>query len=100
MSNTPSFDDPRAKRWGLFAKYAALLVTGFIVAPYIWVAIGGLIGLIAAAGVFGITWMTKDWLYMKAGNMRLSLIKREAATNPVETLQAEHLRNSEMLQER
>lgn len=100
MSNTSPFDDPRARRWGLFAKYAALLGVGFLVAPYIWVAIGGVIGLIAAAGVFGLTWMTKDWLYMKAGNMRLALIKHEAATNPVETLQAEHLRNSQMLQDR
>jgi translation initiation factor 2B subunit (eIF-2B alpha/beta/delta family) len=73
---------------------------GFLVAPYIWVAIGGLIGLIAAVGVFGITWMTKDWLYMKAGNLRLSLIKAEAAENPVETLQSEHLKQSEQLEER
>lgn len=48
MNNTALLNDPRAKRWGNFAKVAALLTVGFFVAPFIWVALGGLLGLIVA----------------------------------------------------
>lgn len=80
-------NDPRAKRWGNIAKYGLLLVVGFLVAPFIWVSIGGLIGLIVAGVVFLTAWMLKPYAYSVAANMRLKLIKSEAAKNPVETLQ-------------
>lgn len=80
-------NDPRAKRWGNVAKYSLLLVVGFFVAPFIWVAIGGLLGLIAAGGIMLGTWMLRPYAYSAAANMRLKLIKAEASKNPVETLQ-------------
>lgn len=79
--------DPRAKRWGAFAKYAALLGIGFVVAPFIWTAIGGLIGLAAAGAILVGGWMVLPVVESAAANMRLKLIKAEAARNPVETLQ-------------
>lgn len=85
--NQTVITDPRARFWGNVAKYGALLVAGFLVAPYIWVAIGGLIGLIVAVGVILAAWMVRPVMFSFAANMRLKLIKAEAAKNPVETLQ-------------
>lgn len=79
--------DPRARRWAFVAKGAALLGVGLFAAPFIWTAIGGLIGLIAAGLVMGVTWMVLPAIGNAAANMRLKLIKAEAARNPVETLQ-------------
>lgn len=84
-SSTQSVD-PRAKRWGIAIKYAVLLGIGFIVSPYIWAAIGGLVGMIAAAAVMGTTWMLLPVVEDKARNLRLRFITAEAAKNPVETL--------------
>jgi len=85
--NQPVINDPRARLWGNIAKYGALLVAGFFVAPFIWVSIGGLIGLIVAALVILAAWMLRPVVFSFAANMRLKLIKSEAARNPVETLQ-------------
>lgn len=85
--NQPVINDPRARFWGNLAKYGAILVVGFFVAPYIWVAIGGIIGLIVAAAVLLTTWMLRPVAFSFAANMRLKLIKAEASKNPVETLQ-------------
>lgn len=99
-TSSASQTDPRAKRWGIFAKYAAILVVGFFVAPYIWVAIGGLIGMLAAGAIMLGTWMTLPWLALKTGNLRLALVTHEAATNPVPTLQNELQRQQQALDER
>src|SRR3954468_7808390 len=92
--------DPRAKRWGVFAKYAALLGVGFVVAPYIFTAITGLVGLIVAAVILLLAWMLLPSVETAARNMRLKLIKAEAARNPIETLQNEYLRRQQSLNER
>jgi len=97
MSN---ITDPRAKFWGKFAKFAALGVGCFFIAPFVWIAIGGLLGLVCFGGIVGTLWFTKDWIAGVAANARLKLIKHEAASNPVETLQAESLRQSKVLEER
>lgn len=99
-TNQAIFNDPRAKRWGNFAKYAALLVVGFFVAPFIWVAIGGLIGLIAAALLMGGVWMSRHWIYSVMANARLKLVKAEARKNPVETLEEDLRRKHVALDER
>lgn len=87
MTTTSSPIDPRARRWGIVAKYAALLAVGFFVAPYIFTAITGLVGLIAAGGIMLGTWMVLPAVEAGAANLRLKLIKGEAARNPVETLE-------------
>ena len=90
--NPQLLNDPRAKRWGNVAKYGAILAVGFFAAPYVWVAIGGLLGLLAAFVLITAVWMSRQWVYAVAANMRLKLIKAEAAKNPVETLQEEYRR--------
>ncbi len=84
---TPPSTDPRAKRWAFVAKGVALLAVGFFIAPFIFTAITGLVGLIAAGAVMGLTWMVLPAIGNGAANIRLKLIKAEAAKNPVETLQ-------------
>lgn len=99
-SPTNSTIDPRARRWGIVAKYAALLGIGFFVAPFIFTAITGLIGLIAAGGIMLGTWMLLPAIEAAAANMRLKLIKAEAARNPVETLQNDLRQKTVALNER
>lgn len=100
MSTTSTNIDPRAKRWGLFAKYAALLVVGFVVAPYIFTAITGLVGLIVAGVIMLGAWMLAPSVEMAARNLRLKLIKGEAKRNPVETLQEDLRAKTVALDER
>lgn len=98
--NTDIINDPRARRWGNAAKWLLLFPLGFVIAPYIFTALFGLLGLVV--GVLGMvaTWMLRPWVFMKAANLRLKFVKAEAAKNPVDTLQAEHLRQSKILEER
>lgn len=86
-TSAPPTIDPRARRWGAIAKYAALLAIGFAVAPFIWIAIGGLLGMLVAGVICLGAWMLLPWIEAKAQNLRLKLIKAEASKNPVETLQ-------------
>ena len=85
-------NDPRARRWGNAIKILFLLGAGFLVAPFVWTALGGLLGLIAGAGICLGAWMIRPWVFSAAANMRLKLIKAEARRNPVETLE-ENLRS-------
>ncbi len=100
MSTSAPITDPRARRWAFLVKAASILVGGFLIAPYILTALGGLIGLIAAGVVMGVTWMLLPWAGSKAANLRIRLIKHEAAINPVESLLVEHKRQAAQLEER
>ncbi len=92
--------DPRAKRWSFAIKTIAILLVGFVVAPYVFTAITGLIGLLAAGAIMGATWMLLPAIGTWAGNMRLKLVTAEAARNPIQTLQSEYLRRDQLLNER
>jgi hypothetical protein len=84
MSNT--ITDKRAIFWGNALKWSMLLVVGFAVAPFIWVAIGGLLGLIVAGVILLIAWMLRPVAFSMAANARLYFIKAEARRNPCVTL--------------
>jgi hypothetical protein len=99
-TNQAIFNDPRAKRWGNFAKFGALLTVGFFVAPYIWVAIGGILGLIVAAIVLTAAWVLRPWFYSVAANARLAFVKAEARKNPVLTLEEDLRRKTVALNDR
>lgn len=98
--NPPVINDPRARFWGNVVKIAAVLVAGFFIAPYVWVAVGGLIGLGVGIAIVVVTWMLRHWFFAVAANLRLKLIKAEAARNPVETLQEEYRKEMIRLDER
>ncbi len=99
-STSPAITDPRARFWGNLAK-GGLLIGGFaLFAPVIWLALGGLLGFIAFCVIGVTTWMLKEPAFTFAANMRLKLIKRAAAQNPVESLQSELNRRMGALDER
>lgn len=99
-SPLPLSPEQRAQRWATVAKYVAILGVGFVVSPYVFTAITGLVGLIAAGGIMLATWMLLPAVGTFAANLRLKLLKAEAARNPIETLENEHLRRSQLLTER
>lgn len=82
----PTITDPRAKRWAWSARWLLLFPLGFVIAPYVMTALFGLFG--ALIGILGMvaTWMLRPWVTSVAANMRLKLIRHEAAKNPVDTL--------------
>ena len=80
-------------------KVVGLAVAGFVVAPFISVAIQGIIGLAVAATVsLGIVYATPA-VASSLANWRLKLIKAEAMRNPVETLQNQYVKKQQALEE-
>lgn len=84
----------KVKFW---TSIGALAVAGFVVAPFIFVAIGGLIGLGIAAAVGFTLVQLAPWFGLKIANWKYRLIDAEkvahvkavtqaAAENPIETL--------------
>lgn len=100
MNTTSTVTDPRARFWGNAAKWALLIPVGFIIAPYIWIALGGLVGLLVAVVVLAGAWMIRPWVFMKAANLRLALIKAEARRNPVLVLEEDLRRQMVALDQR
>jgi len=78
----------KRKRIETFVKIGALAIIGFLVAPFIFVAIKGLLGLALALaiGLFGVN-VFAPWFGAKIANWRLKAIKHEASLNPIETLE-------------
>lgn len=81
--------EQKRKRIEMVVKTGAALVVGFIVAPFIFVAIKGALGLLAAGIIGVIAINVAPWIGAKAANLRLKAIKHEASKNPIETLQNE-----------
>lgn len=80
-------------------KWAIGIAAVAFVAPVIFLAVQGLVGLIVA-GVLGLTLIHgAPWLSMKAANLKLWGMKSEAARNPVETLQNQEREKYEALKE-
>lgn len=80
-------------------KIAALGVVGLLVAPFIFLAIGGLVGLVIAAAVGFTVVQLAPWFALKIANWKYRLIDAEkvahikgvtkaAEQNPIETLTA------------
>lgn len=79
--------DAKRKRIEMAFKVGALGLVGFVVSPFVFIAIKGMIGLLIAGGIgLGVVYMAPAWGRTFA-NWRLTAIKFEARKNPVETLQ-------------
>lgn len=78
--------DKLRNRWDMVAKVLIVLVVGFLVAPFIYQAIGGLVGL-AVAGVLGLACIQfTPVISMKFANWKVKGIVNEARENPIETM--------------
>ena len=78
-------------------KWAALLVAGFFIAPFIFISIKGLLGLVVAAGITLPIIFLAPAIGAKLANWRLKAIKHEASKNPIETMENEYKEKVEML---
>jgi phage shock protein A len=79
--------DIKRRRIETLVKVVATLIIGFFVAPFIFIAIKGLIGLAIAAAVSFILIQFTPYFAAVIANWRLKAIKYEASKNPIETLQ-------------
>ncbi len=91
--------EQRKQRTETILKVLGVGVVGFIVAPFVLQAIGGIIGLAVAAalGFVGINFT--QYFSMKVANWRLKAIKAEAMKNPCETLQNEYIKKQHALED-
>lgn len=80
-------------------KVAGVAVVGFLVAPFVLTAIGGILGLAIAAGISFTAVNMLPWFALKISNLCLKAIKSEAMKNPVETLQTEYIKKEKALNE-
>lgn len=84
--------EQRKQRIETVIKILGVAAVGFVVAPFVLTAIGGIIGLTIAAGISFVAINMVPWFAMKVANWRLKAIKSEAMKNPVETLQNEYVK--------
>jgi hypothetical protein len=90
-------NEQKKQRIETIAKIAGAGVIGFVVAPFVFIAIKGLIGLIIAAIISFVAIQFLPVLALKVANWRLKAIKAEASANPVETLQNDYNTQKEAL---
>jgi len=93
----------QASRWKTFAICVGAVVLGLVVAPVIFIAIFGLVGLTVALTIAAVVtlagWALLPYAGMVAANWKIKLLKREASRNPVETMQNELRRRQELLEQ-
>lgn len=80
----------KRKRIETLVKYACLPVVGFFVAPFILIAVKGLIGILVAAVLSVVAVNLAPWFGSMVANWRLKALKYEASKNPIETLQNDY----------
>lgn len=89
--------EKKRKRIEGVVKILALLVVGFVVYPFIFMALKGLLALIAAVFVGALALTFTPWIAAKLANWRLKTIKHEAAQNPIETLENQYAKRVEAM---
>jgi hypothetical protein len=91
--------EQRKQRTETILKVLGVGVVGFLVAPFVLQAIGGIIGLAVAAGLGFVGINFTQYFALKVANWRLKAIKAEAMKNPCETLQNEYIKKEHALQD-
>lgn len=82
--------EKKRKRIELVVKVVALGVIGFVVSPFIFATIQGLVGLLIAGSIGVIAINLAPWAAVKVANWRLKALKHEASLNPIETLENQY----------
>ena len=82
--------ETKRKRIETVVKIALLGVAGFVVAPFIYTAITGLVGLVVAATVGLVIVNLAPSAGALIANWRLKALKAVAAANPIETLENQY----------
>jgi hypothetical protein len=80
----------KRKRIETVVKIGAMGVIGFLVAPFVFIAIKGLIGALIAIVISLIAINLAPWAGTKLANWRLKALKYEASQNPIETLENQY----------
>ena len=87
----------KRKRIEAAVKIGGMLAVGFLVAPFVFIAIKGILGLVAASAVGFFIINLVPWFAAKVANWRLKALKHEASTNPIETLENQYKQREEGL---
>lgn len=82
--------ETRRKRWEFVTKTILLLILGCVVAPFIFMAIKGMLGIVLGFSIAAGLNFFSPLIAMKVANWRIKMIKAEAAKNPIETLQLDY----------
>lgn len=91
--------EQRKQRTETVLKVLGVGVIGFLVAPFILQTIGGIVGLVVAAGLGFVGINFARVFSMTVANWRLKAIKAEAMRNPCETLQNEYVKKENALKD-
>lgn len=78
-------DEERGKKLSAVVKYGLMLAVCFAVAPFIFGAIQGLVGLLVAGAISYTAIELTPWFSRKVANGVMKLLRHEARTNPIET---------------
>jgi hypothetical protein len=93
----PTHQDAQHKKWETLFKWGLGFAGAVIVAPYVYYAIQGLVGLAIAAAIGLTVIQLAPWFSMKLANWRMKLIVSEATANPIETMRNLYLEKTQEL---
>jgi hypothetical protein len=79
-------DEQKKKGLELAIKLGIIGIVGFLVAPFVFIAIGGIVGLILAIGIGFLAIQFAPVVAMKVANLKMKAIENEASKNPIETM--------------
>ena len=94
--NTTNLEQKR-QRIETAVKILALVVVGFFVAPFIFIAIKGLVGVLVAGTVGLAAVNLAPSVAAHIANWRLKALKAVAAANPIETLENQYAQRKDAL---
>jgi len=89
--------EQKRKRIETVVKLVGLCVVGFLVAPFIFATIKGLVGLVVAATVALVVINLMPSVAALIANWRLKALKAVAAANPIETLENQYAEREQAL---
>lgn len=76
----------KREKYKKYFIYGIIGVVGLAVAPFIFIAIGGILGLAAAFALGASIMAFAPWFSMKLANWKVKAIVSEAKENPIETM--------------